>query len=414
MKVIVSHPNSNQFNRSALNGLVEKNMLSEFHTAIASFPGSFLDRMSAIPAFSEIKRRSFSSNLKVHTYNYPVLETGRLVAGKVGAAFLTKHEKGIFCVDSVYKHLDQCTSTRLKDAKKQGVKGVYAYEDGARKTFVKAKKLGLSCFYDLPIGYWGAARKLLSIENERWPEWSPTLTGLLDSEAKLKRKDEELALADRIFVASSFTAKTLKDYSGDLAPVEIIPYGFPKSVANREYPGQYRNKSLKLLFVGGLSQRKGIADVFAVADKFHSHVSLTVVGYKASNNCSVLDQNLSKHTWIPSLPHDKILELMREQDVLLFPSLFEGFGMVITEAMSQGTPVITTDRTAGPDIINHGENGWLVEAGSTIALEQCIERILQQPEIIAKVGKAARETAVLRPWEVYGRELANAIEQHQK
>lgn len=414
MKVIVSHPNSNQFNRSALNGLVEKNMLSEFHTAIASFPGSFLDRLSTIPAFSEIKRRSFSSNLKTHTYNYPVLETGRLVAGKVGAAFLTKHEKGIFCVDSVYKHLDQRTSTRLNDAKRQGVKAVYAYEDGARKTFVEARKLDLSCFYDLPIGYWRAARKFLSIENERWPEWSPTLTGLLDSEAKLRRKDEELALADRIFVASSFTAKTLEDYPGKLAPVEVIPYGFPQPVANRNYSGLNKKRSLKLLFVGGLSQRKGIADVFAVADKFHSHISLTVVGYKASSNCSVLDQNLLKHTWIPSLPHDKILELMREQDILLFPSLFEGFGMVITEAMSQGTPVITTDRTAGPDIINHGENGWLVEAGSTIALEQCIERILQQPEIISKIGKAARETAVLRPWEVYGRELANAIEQHQK
>lgn len=414
MKIIVSHPNSNQFNRSALNGLHEKNMLSEFHTAIASFPNSFLDRLSAIPAFSEIKRRSFSPNLKTHTFNYPVMETGRLVAGKIGAAFLTKHEKGIFCIDSVYKHLDQCTSERLKYAKKKGAKGVYAYEDGAIKTFVEAKKIGLSCFYDLPIGYWRAARKLLSIENERRPEWSATLTGLLDSEAKLERKDEELALADKIFVASSFTAKTLEDYPGKLGPVEVIPYGFPKPVANRKYSGLNRTRPLKLLFVGGLSQRKGIADVFAVADKFHSQVSLTVVGYKASNNCSVLNKNLAKHTWIPSLPHDKILELMREHDVLLFPSLFEGFGMVITEAMSQGTPVITTERTAGPDIIKHSENGWIVEAGSTIAIEQCLENILQQPEKISKVGKAARETAALRPWEVYGCELANAIEQHYK
>lgn len=414
MKVVISHPNSNQFNRSALNGLLKKNMLSEFHTAIASFPGSFLDRLSVIPAFSEIKRRSFPTNLRAHTYNYPVLETGRIVAGKIGASFLTRHEKGIFCMDSVYKHLDQCTSKRLKNAKMKGITGVYAYEDGALKTFVEAKKLGLSCFYDLPIGYWRTARKLLSLEKERWPEWSSTLTGFLDSEAKLQSKDEELALADIIFVASSFTAETLKEYPRKLAPVEVIPYGFPKPVSSRNYSNFSKGRKLKLLFVGGLSQRKGIADVFAVADKFYSHISLTVVGYKASNNCSVLDHNLSRHTWIPSLPHTKILELMREHDVLLFPSLFEGFGMVLTEAMSQGTPVITTDRTAGPDIINHGENGWLVEAGSTTALELCIENLLQQPEIIFKVGKAARETAKMRSWRVYGRELADAIEQHHK
>ena len=52
---------------------------------------------------------------------------------------------------------------------------------------------------------------------------------------------------------------------------------------------------------------------------------------------------------------------MREHDVFVFPSLFEGFGLVITESMSQGTPVITTDRTAGPDLIKNDENGWLLK-----------------------------------------------------
>lgn len=410
----MSHPNSNQFNRSALDGLLKMNMLLEFHTAIASFPESFLDRLSYIPMFSEIKRRSFSKELKAVTYDYPTLETGRLVAGKVGANFLTRHERGIFCIDAVYRHLDKQTSFRLQNAKAKGAKGVYAYEDGAVKTFIEAKKFGLKCFYDLPIGYWGAARKFLNIEKERWPEWIPTLTGLQDSETKLQRKDKELALADRIFVASSFTAETLKDYSGNLAPVEVIPYGFPKPVAARGYSGMNKKRPLKLLFVGGLSQRKGIADVFAAIDKLHPHVTLTVVGYKVSNNCPVLDRNLSKHTWIPSLSHDKVLELMREHDVLLFPSLFEGFGMVITEAMSQGTPVITTDRTAGPDIITSGENGWIIEAGSTIALEECITDLLHKPKVISKVGKAARETAGKRSWEVYGEELSRAIDHHQK
>ncbi len=88
--------------------------------------------------------------------------------------------------------------------------------------------------------------------------------------------------------------------------------------------------------------------------------------------------------------------------------------MVITEAMSQGTPVITTDRTAGPDLITHNENGWLIEAGSTLALKKCIEELLAKPQQIAEAGKAARETARHRPWEVYGRELAEAVVKHRK
>lgn len=414
MKVVVSHPNSNQFNRSALNGLLDKNMLSEFHTAVASFPGSVLDRLGAIGSLSEIRRRNFSSMLQPFTYSSPWLETGRLLAGKVGASGLIKHEKGIFCVDSVYRHLDRHTSFRLKKAEAKGAKGIYGYEDGSLHSFREAHKLGFTCFYDLPIGYWRTARKLMLEEQERWPEWMPTLTGFKDSEEKLARKDEELALAHRIFVASSFTARSLEDYPAVLAPVEVIPYGFPAPVKTRDYSGLSRRRPLKLLFVGGLSQRKGIADVFAAVEKLKSHVSLTVVGHKASNQCPALDQSLAKHKWIPSLPHEEILKIMNQHDVLLFPSLFEGFGMVITEAMSQGTPVITTERTAGPDLINHNENGLLIKAGSTGALVEAIESLLQNPGRVSIIGKAAMETAKLRSWEVYGRELAESILAHSQ
>jgi glycosyltransferase involved in cell wall biosynthesis len=100
---------------------------------------------------------------------------------------------------------------------------------------------------------------------------------------------------------------------------------------------------------------------------------------------------------------------MRSHDVFVFPSLFEGFGLVITEAMSQGTPVITTDRTAGPDLITHGENGWLIKAGSTESLVNQLEQLVKNPEAIRAAGVHARKTAAARPWSVYGHELAVAI-----
>ncbi|RYY17333.1 MAG: glycosyltransferase, partial [Cytophagaceae bacterium] len=117
---------------------------------------------------------------------------------------------------------------------------------------------------------------------------------------------------------------------------------------------------------------------------------------------------------IPSLPHAQILALMRQHDVLVFPSLFEGFGLVITEAMSQGTPVITTDRTAGPDLIAHGHNGWLVEAGNTAALQATIAELVRRPELVTQAGQAAQDTARRRPWQVYSQELALALSQPVK
>jgi len=410
MKVIISHPTGNAFFRAAADGLYQADMLSGLRTTVATFPGNVFDRLSAFGPFSEFKRRRYNPELRGLTKAWPLHELGRIAASKIDLQNLIKQEIGIFSVDGVYRDLDKRVAASLKNMAKNSTDAVYAYEDGALYSFREAKKLQMQCLYDLPIGYWRTAKRLLELEYDRWPEWRPTLISFGDSEAKLARKDEELLLADKIFVASAFTASTLKDYPGKLAPIEVIPYAFPPVVGSREYVSASGSKPLKILFVGGLSQRKGIADLFAAAENLKKYVELTVVGKKISNEpCPALDQALAKHRWIPSLPHDAVLKLMHEHDVLVFPSLFEGFGLVITEAMSQGTPVITTDRTAGPDLIRHGENGWLVEAGSTVALQNAIENLIQKPEQIAEVGRAAMLSAAKRPWKVYGEELVEAI-----
>jgi len=412
MKVLISHPTGNSFFRAAAEGLADADMLGGFATTVATFPNNTFDKLSKIGPFAEFKRRQYSPVLQPFAKTWPLRELGRMAALKTGFKKLIRHETGVFSVDGVYKNLDKHIAASLKNKPQQGLDTVYAYEDGALLSFREAKGLGIRCIYDLPIGYWRSARKLLELELNRWPDWAATLTNFKDSEAKLANKDEELRLADAIFVASSFTASTLNDFPGNLAPIEVIPYGFPSVGAERIYTEFSGDTQLKLLFVGGLSQRKGIADLFAAVEAIGDRVTLTVVGHKASDNCPALDAALAKHRWIPSLPHAEVLKLMREHDVLVFPSLFEGFGLVITEAMSQGTPVITTDRTAGPDLIKDGENGWLIEAGSTKALQIAIEKLLEHPEKIAEVGKAAMDTARSRPWKVYGEEFARAIHKY--
>jgi len=409
MKVILSHPTGNANVRAAASGLNDRGILYEFHTAIASFPDTGMDRLGSLRPFSELRKRTFDQALQAHTRMWPWLEMARLFSKKLGFAGLTKHETGLFSVDAVYRAQDRRTASCLKSGLKPNLKGIYAYEDGAVYSFEQAKASGIACLYDLPIGYWRSARKFLELENERRPEWAPTLNILKDSEVKLARKDKEIELADCIFVASSFTADTLRDFPGKLPPVKVIPYGFPPVGAPRDYTFHKEKRPLRLLFVGGLSQRKGIADLFEVADKLGTQVELTVVGKSNSLRCPALDSALAKHRWIPGLSHPDVLKLMRETDVLVFPSLFEGFGLVITEAMSQGTPVITTERTAGPDLIVDGKNGWLIKAGCPEALQHAVERLLAEPEKIEIAGRNAMEAAGLRPWSAYRSELADAV-----
>ncbi|MEO6722055.1 MAG: glycosyltransferase family 4 protein [Ferruginibacter sp.] len=411
MKIIFYHSQGNANVRASVNGLAEANLLHEFHTSIAVFPGSFLDSVGSIDFLSEIRRRRFNESLKPYTHTSPAIELGRLISLKAGLQKFTRHETGRFSVDASIRSLDRKVASGLKKAKSKGITGIYAYEDGAAFSFKEAKQLGLQCFYDLPTGYWRAKLRILETEKERFPAWQSTIRGLIDSKEKLDRKDEEVKLADRIFVASRFTASTLQDFPGTLPPVEIVPYGFP----NVDIPRQFENTKnlpIKLLFVGSLSQQKGIAHLFQAVDALGKSVTLTLVGRKANDDCDVLNAEVAKHRWIPSLPHDKILQIMREHDVLVFPTLFDGFGLVITEAMSQGTPVIATFNCGGPDLIDHGKNGWLVKAGSTAELQTVIEGLVENPESIIKAGQKAMETARLRPWSVFRRELSNAIQRH--
>jgi glycosyltransferase involved in cell wall biosynthesis len=406
MKIIISHPTGNANVRAATVGLANAKILAGFYTTVAMFSIDQLDKV-CMRIVSELSRRKYDDVLQPYTHTNPWMEAARILALKLGLKKITTHEIGALSVDAIYKNNDRLVAAILNKYSSNGRTELYAYEDGAENSFNRAKNLGIKCNYDLPIGYWRAARRLLSDEVEKWPEWASTLSGFKDSEIKLARKDNELRLADHIFVASSFTAKTLNDYPGKLSPISIIPYGFPHVNAEKKYSSS--KKHLKILFVGGLSQRKGIANLFAAIEPYSNYVRLTVVGRKVVDNCEALNTALAKHNWIPSLPHSEILKLMREHDVFVFPSLFEGFGLVITEAMSQGTPVITTDRTAGPDLIQHGKNGWIVEAGSTIAIQKVIEDLLTHPELVLEVGLEAMKTAKSRPWSVYGADLANTL-----
>jgi glycosyltransferase involved in cell wall biosynthesis len=281
-KIIVSHPTGNSFVRAALDSFVENDFLEAFYTCIATQNNSIFKVISEIPGLSEFKRRSYNESITPFIHAFPTYELMRLLSTKAGFKKLIAHEVGPFSVDAIYRELDLKVAKAIKNSNHYN--SLYAYEDGALHSFKAGKLKGLKCLYDLPIGYWKAARVLMSEEIEKRPEWAATLSGFNDSEAKTNRKDEELALADHIFVASSFTASTLKHYNGPLKEISVVPYGFPDVKEIKSYKRK-ENQKLKLLFVGGLSQRKGIADVFDAVEPIRDFIELTVVGHLP--NCDV-------------------------------------------------------------------------------------------------------------------------------
>lgn len=402
-RLTFSHPTGNANVRQALAAFDDAGLDVDFHTTLALCEGSLMWKLANAAGLKEIKRRTFTSFPRQTLHRYPFGELARQFAGKLGLKKLTRHEQGPFCIDRVFQALDRRVAHSLKSDRHRAV---YAYEDGAIQSFKAARDLGISCLYDLPIGYWRAGRAIQSEEGERRPEWACTMPALIDSEAKLERKDRELQLAHRIVVATSFTRQTLSHAPFEIAPVTVIPYGSPVTpdigaAAAKRDP----SKPLRVLFVGGLGQRKGTADLLDAVAMCGAGVSLTLIGQRPARSCEPLDAALRTHRWIPTLPHQEVLREMAHHDVFVFPSLFEGFGLVILEALSQGLPVITTSHTAGPDILTEGVDGHIIPIRSPEAIRDRLEKLRTTPGLLESMSQEARKTAARFTWERYRHKL---------
>lgn len=380
--ILLSHPTGNENVRQAVLAFQEAGLLGEFWTCVNWNPDAVINRVLPPRLRVQLARRSFPASVRPFARTTPVREIARLLIGQPG-------------IDAVLRDLDNRVAARLRRV--QNCDLVYAYEDGALETFRAAHDLGIRRVYDLPIGYWRSAQQIYEEEREREPEWAATLTGARDSAEKLARKEEEAKLADRIVVASSFTRQTLAA-AGFNAAVEVVPYGAPPVRQNEIVAGA---GNLRVLFVGSLGQRKGLSYLLRAMDLLGSGCELTLLGRKTISHCRVLEAAVAKHRWIPSRPHHEVLRVMQQHDVLVLPSLFEGFGLVILEAMAQGLPVITTPHTAGPDLITQGVDGFIVPIRLAEAIAEKLEQLMRNRERLHEMKLAARHRAERQHWGDY-------------
>ena len=405
--ILFSHPTGNANVRHAALGLQKAGLLGEFWTCVHYQETPFLRRVLPGSIARQLRRRVFPAELSSVMRSSPMRELGRLLAPRAGLRSLVRHEQGPLSVDAVYRSLDRRVSQRLADPR---FRGVYAYEDGALESFKAATRRDKVCIYDLPIGYWRAARSILQEEAERQPEWAVTLNGNLDSSEKTERKDDELRQANLVLVASTFTRNTLQQAPEFGGSVVMIPYGAPRyeGVLPTKVSTQAGGK-LRVLFVGSLGQRKGLSYLFEAVRSLGSSVELTVIGTKPLLPCAALDRELASVRWIASCSHREVLAEMAAHDVFVFPSLFEGFGLVLLEAMAMGLPIITTPHTAGPDLITDAVEGFIVPIRSAVGIAEKLDLLRREPERRTAMAERAQARAQEFTWEQYGHSLARCV-----
>ncbi len=397
MRIAGMHPTGNANSREAMSAYAEAGWLECFFTTIAVFKGNLWHRLSDLSGLSEFTKRQFPESLRAVTHSRPSRELMRLAAQRLGWQAPQRHETGWASVDAVYRGIDQSLAIWIESHRPDVV---HAYEDGALQSFQAAGRVGTRCVLDHPVAHWRRVRSILEEERDAAPEWASTLVGLRDSDEKRDRKDQELQLADLILVPSRFSLESLDSCPFAVGKRVVLPLGGPVQ-ASFETLHHNTGQTLRVLFVGSLSQLKGLSYLFEAVETLGSRIELTLIGRPPLESCRILQDHLARHRWIPALSHAGVLDEMTRHDVLVFPSLCDGFGMVVTEALSRGLPVITTPRTCGPDIIEEGVSGYVIPARDAMSISEKLDMLDRDRDRLAFMRRSALQSMRHRTWSSY-------------
>jgi glycosyltransferase involved in cell wall biosynthesis len=222
-----------------------------------------------------------------------------------------------------------------------------------------------------------------------------------------RRVLEEIDLADYIFCPSSYAKRTFLSRGISEKKLVICPYGVDaKKFAVHEPPsaeGEFR-----VLFLGRVCMRKG---VHYLLEGFRRaalpNARLILAGPVDPAFRIVLDRYSGLFDELGSVAHSRVQECYSNADVFVMPSLADSYGLVVSEAMSAGLPVIVSENTGMSDFITDGREGFVVPIRNGEAIAERLTFLYENRDRCAGMGEAGVATARKLDWENYQRVCTN-------
>lgn len=404
-KFLFCHPLGNRNAANALKALSESGILGLVVTAFY-VSGNFLKLSLPSRAKKELKRRNWIEISNEKILQFPLIEIFRIVFLKLGIF----RDKQANLVNLIYKNIDKKASQVLSKNLKS-IRAVYAYEDAAFDLFKVAKNNNIKTFYDLPTLHFQEVRKFHQSEYERFPEFRSCLSALDEPDWKLERKRQELILADKVIVASYSTFNSLVVNNIDKKKIKIMPYGadFSSIKINKKE----NNKNLELLYVGRVTPMKGIHYLIEAVKKIkNKKIKLRIVGLNNYPN-NWLEKTISRNneniSLVGSLPYEELASYYLNSDLFVFPSLYEGFGLVILEAMSYGLPVLSSDVGIAADLLKDGQAGEIIDCKNINLLAEKILYYYENRDSLKEMSQKTQDKIKLYSWGKYRQELSEYL-----
>ena len=184
--------------------------------------------------------------------------------------------------------------------------------------------------------------------------------------------------------------------------VHVVPHGVSGRFLG--VAAQLPTRGGGALFCGSWDHMKGIHYLVAAFNSLAASgrpVPLTVLGpgHAPQHVLGAFSEAARPHVRVLSrVPEEQVIEEYRRHDVLVFPSTYEGFGLVVLEAMSQGLPVIAAPVGCATDLIRDGETGVIVPPRDGAALAAAVTRLMQAPAERARLGRDGAALVSAMSW----------------
>ena len=220
---------------------------------------------------------------------------------------------------------------------------------------------------------------------------------------------EEMEIATRVVVASRFSEHSMREAGIAAGKIEVIPYGVD---SDSFFPGEKRDAGggrMVFLFVGLLKKEKGILTLLDAWSQLAApDAELWLAG---SGEADVIEAARGGPgvKVFGKLAQEELRQIYRDADVFVFPTFYDGFGMVLLEAMSSGLPVIATPNCAAPELIREGEAGVIFPAGDVAELRTAMADACANRAAWMQRGAVAREIAKSHSWDAYGKRWARLL-----
>lgn len=231
---------------------------------------------------------------------------------------------------------------------------------------------------------------------------------------RLNQEKLAIRMADAILVACRQDKEFLV---GNLRVKPSKAFIIPRGVSREIFvDNTKKGRDKDLIFVGWWGQCKGIKylrEAFTQVCRRYPEARLTIVGTKADDGevyasfPPCIHDNIKVHR---SIPHSNLIKEYKRHKIMIFPSLFEGFGMAFLEGMAAGLAVVASWEGGARDIISDRENGIFVPPRSGKSLAEKVIYLLENEDIREKIGQRAAETARNYTWDMIARKTVKVFQ----